>query len=58
MNFIFLKGVVYIFVSDENLYGRLMLDIDILVDKKCFYEVESIFKSNGWREKRLDNYDE
>ena len=58
VNPIFLKGAAYILASDENSHGRLMSDIDILVDKKCLHEVESILKSNGWREKRLDNYDE
>ena len=58
MNPIFLKGAAYILASDENSHGRLMSDIDVLVDKKRLHEVESILKSNGWREKRLDNYDE
>lgn len=55
---IFLKGSAYILCEDFNANGRVMSDVDILVDKKQIPEVERVLKENGWKEKALNSYDE
>ncbi|MEP2652289.1 MAG: nucleotidyltransferase family protein [Paraglaciecola sp.] len=55
---IFLKGAAYVLRQDTNHYGRVMSDIDILVNKSELQMVEECLKRNDWVEKELDIYDQ
>jgi hypothetical protein len=55
---LFLKGAAYVLNQSTNHFGRVMSDIDILVPKKDLAMVEQSLKKAGWREKKLDDYDE
>ncbi|NDW21586.1 nucleotidyltransferase family protein [Alteromonas hispanica] len=55
---IFLKGAAYALAKDKNAFGRLMSDIDILVNKSSLPYVEKQLKKCGWHEKEISNYDD
>jgi len=55
---IFLKGAAYVLAACGNHNGRVMSDLDILVNKSELQKVESALISDGWSEKKLDDYDE
>ncbi|MEP7702701.1 nucleotidyltransferase family protein [Paraglaciecola sp. 25GB23A] len=55
---VFLKGAAYVLNNSSNHFGRVMSDIDILVPKVDLLKVENALKSDGWLEKKLDDYDE
>ena len=55
---IFLKGGAYILANDSNHFGRLMSDIDMLVDQADIKRVEQILMEAGWKQKQLDDYDD
>lgn len=58
INWIYLKGAAYHLAKFEEFKGRLMGDIDILVDEKHIPIVEIAFKKNGWMQKKITDYDE
>nr|WP_297347995.1 nucleotidyltransferase family protein [uncultured Glaciecola sp.] len=53
-----LKGAAYILSNKPNAQGRLISDIDILVQREALAMVESTLQKNGWRAKSLNDYDE
>jgi hypothetical protein len=53
-----MKGAAYIVTNKANAKGRLISDIDILVEKDQLSEIESRLQANGWQAKELDDYDE
>ena len=53
-----LKGAAYIVGSKPNAQGRLISDIDILVQREALTTVENALQKNGWRAKPLNDYDE
>jgi hypothetical protein len=55
---IFLKGAAYVISNDKNAFGRLMSDIDILVNKSSLPSVEKQLKKCGWHEKKVSSYDD
>lgn len=55
---IVLKGAAYIASDSPAAAGRLMSDIDILVEKQSIHEVESALMLAGWLSSKLDAYDQ
>lgn len=55
---IVLKGAAYIASVSPAAAGRLMSDIDILVEKEAIHEVESALMLAGWMSSQLDAYDQ
>jgi len=53
-----LKGAAYILGNKHNAHGRLISDIDILVQQDALKVVESVLHQHGWRAKQLNDYDE
>lgn len=53
-----LKGAAYIAAKKSNARGRLISDIDILVEKQYLSNVETLLLKNGWVVKELDDFDE
>lgn len=55
---IVLKGAAYIASDSPAAAGRLMADIDILLEKEAIHEVESALMLAGWMSSQLDAYDQ
>lgn len=55
---IFLKGANYTLRNSINSHGRIISDIDILVQKSQLVEVEALLKRNLWQSETLSDYDE
>ena len=53
-----LKGGAYILLDLQMSIGRLVSDIDILVDKKDIERIEKHLLAQGWQATKLDNYDQ
>ena len=53
-----LKGAAYTLSKKHNAKGRLISDIDILVEKQHIRRVEKCLIESGWKAKVLDDYDE
>ncbi len=58
VQWMYLKGGAYHLSGMTGFSGRMMSDIDILVEEKALSQVESAFKNNGWVSARISNYDE
>jgi hypothetical protein len=54
---IFLKGANYILQKTVNSRGRIVSDIDLLVDKKDLTKVERFLKARLWKSEELSDYD-
>lgn len=55
---IVLKGAAYIATDSSASAGRLMTDIDILVDKYAIHETEAALMLTGWLSSHHDAYDQ
>ena len=58
VDIVVLKGGAYILLGLPLSVGRLLSDIDILVDKKEIERVEKHLLSQGWQSAKLDEYDQ
>lgn len=54
----FLKGANYILRDSINSHGRIVSDIDILVNKADLNKVETKLKSSLWQSEKLSDYDD
>jgi hypothetical protein len=57
-DFVLLKGAAYVLSKLPFARGRLQSDIDILVPKNTLNAVESAFLANGWKNIKLEKYDQ
>ncbi|OAN12984.1 hypothetical protein A3K86_15040 [Photobacterium jeanii] len=55
---VYLKGAAYQMLELPCFFGRLMNDIDILVDEQELPRVEAALNEHGWTHKKLTDYDE
>jgi len=55
---IYLKGAAYALAGDIAAEGRISVDVDILVKKDQLDLVEKRLIFNGWRNQKLDAYDQ
>ncbi len=58
VEWMYLKGGAYHLNNMTGFSGRMMSDIDILVEETAINRVEAAFKSNGWVSAKISNYDE
>jgi len=58
VDIIVLKGGAYILLGLSMSAGRLLSDIDILVDKEEIEGVENHLLAKGWQAAKLDDYDQ
>lgn len=58
VDIVVLKGGAYILLDLPMSVGRLLSDIDILVDKKEIERVEKHLLAQGWQAAKLDDYDQ
>ncbi|RDV29214.1 hypothetical protein DXV75_01780 [Alteromonas aestuariivivens] len=55
---VFLKGAGYVLAEDSNHRGRLMSDIDVMVDKSELRRAELALLNSGWKAKEVTDYDD
>ncbi|UUM32242.1 nucleotidyltransferase family protein [Vibrio japonicus] len=58
VNWVYLKGGAYHLSEMKCFSGRMMNDIDILVEERDLARVEEAFKINGWLSSEISNYDD
>ena len=58
VNFVLLKGAAYVKADLLAAKGRMMSDVDILVDRTMLTEVESALMLNGWKSAAKSDYDQ
>ncbi len=58
VQWMYLKGGAYHLNGMTGFAGRMMSDIDILVEESAIGRVEAAFKNNGWVSAKISNYDE
>ncbi len=58
VNWVYLKGGAYHLSNMPCFSGRMMNDIDILVEERDLTRVEEALKANGWLSSEISNYDE
>ncbi len=58
VQWMYLKGGAYHLNGMVGFSGRMMNDIDILVEESAISRVESAFKDNSWVSAKISNYDE
>lgn len=55
---VLLKGAAYLAAGDRAAKGRLFSDVDLFVPKPKIDVAEQMLRWNGWRSKKIDEYDE
>src|SRR5207237_2847119 len=55
---VLLKGAAYVMAELPNSPGRMVSDIDILVEKEKLSAAEQAFLRHGWQSKTKDEYDD
>ncbi|MGR5069483.1 MULTISPECIES: nucleotidyltransferase domain-containing protein [Vibrio] len=58
INWIYLKGSAYHLNNMSNFSGRMMSDIDVLVQEEDLPQVEAALRSHGWMPAPVNSYDE
>ncbi len=58
VQWMYLKGGAYHLNGMTSFYGRMMSDIDILVEEAALKRVETALRNNSWVAARISNYDE
>ncbi|MGR5237697.1 nucleotidyltransferase family protein [Vibrio alfacsensis] len=58
ISWIYLKGSAYNLNNMSNFSGRMMSDIDVLVQEEDLPQVEAALKSHGWMPAPVNSYDE
>ncbi|MEX3071486.1 nucleotidyltransferase family protein [Vibrio alginolyticus] len=58
VQWMYLKGGAYHLNGMTGFSGRMMSDIDILVEESAISRVEAAFKDNSWVSAKISNYDE
>lgn len=55
---IYMKGANYILRGSGNSLGRIISDLDVLVEKQDLQKVEKLLKEKLWQSNKLSDYDE
>lgn len=58
VQWMYLKGGAYHLSGMTSFYGRMMSDIDILVEEDALSRVEAALRDNSWVSARVSNYDD